>query len=169
MKRIVLLLTCILFILPSCIFAQPVIRKMKIEELTALIDSSKTPLVVNFWASWCQPCVHEIPWFEKTIANYADQQVKLVLVSLDFGDSYRKKELERFVKAQGYRATVIWLDETNADHFCPPVSPKWTGVIPATLMVNNAQQYRAFYPDQLKEARLKLELDKLVAGNTPAQ
>lgn len=149
-----------LFLAPAA-FSQD-IKKMKITDLVQLIDTSSVPLVVNFWATWCQPCIREIPWFEKAVAEYKEKGVKLLLVSLDFADDYKNKSIHRFVKKTAYQSQVIWLDETNADKFCPPIDSAWGGSIPATLMVNNRKSYRQFFEHQIKEERFKLELKKLV-------
>ncbi len=156
--------TClfIFFLLITTISFSQEIKKVKIEDVVNMIDTSSTPIIVNFWASWCQPCIHEIPWFEKAVAELKDKQVKMVLVSLDFGKDYREKLLDQFVKKQGYTSTVVWLDETNADKFCPKIDSSWDGSIPVTLMVNNQKKYRQFFEYQLKEERFKLELAKLV-------
>jgi thiol-disulfide isomerase/thioredoxin len=159
MKKTCILITFVL--LASVSFAQQ-IKKVKIEDVVNMIDTSSTPIIVNFWASWCQPCVHEIPWFEKAVAELKDKQVKVVLVSLDFAKDYKEKVLDQFVKKQGYTSTIVWLDETNADKFCPPIDSSWDGSIPVTLMVNNQKKYRQFFEFQLKEERFKLELAKLV-------
>lgn len=152
----------IFFLLITSISFSQEIKKVKIEDVVNMIDTSSTPIIVNFWASWCQPCIHEIPWFEKAVAELNDKQVKVVLVSLDFGKDYREKLLDQFVKKQGYTSTVVWLDETNADKFCPKIDSSWDGSIPVTLMVNNKKKYRQFFEYQLKEERFKLELAKLV-------
>ncbi len=159
MKKIIFLL---LFALSaSNVFSQE-IKKVKIEELVKMIDTSTSPIVVNFWASWCKPCIHEIPWFEKTVAAYNEKGVKMVLVSLDFKEDYQNKALHKFVKKTGYTSNVVWLDETDADKFCPPIDSAWGGSIPATLMVNNKKGYRQFFEFQVKEERFKQEIEKLV-------
>lgn len=159
MKKAIILFA-ILF-LASVSFSQE-IKKVKIDELVTMIDTSSTPIIVNFWASWCQPCVHEIPWFEKAVAELKDKHVKVLLVSLDFANDYKNKVLQKFVKEQGYTSSVVWLDETNADKFCPKIDSAWDGSIPVTLMVNNKTKYRQFFEFQLKEERFKLELAKLI-------
>jgi len=137
------------------------IEKVKMDDVVKMIDTSTTPLIVNFWASWCKPCVHEIPWFEQGIQAYKDKHIKLVLVSLDFAEDY-PKNLQAFVKRQNYQSTILWLNETNADSFCPKIDSSWSGSIPATIMVNNKTHYRQFFGEQIPEPRFKLELAKLV-------
>lgn len=138
------------------------IKKVKIEDVVKMIDTSSSPIIVNFWASWCQPCIHEIPWFEKAVAELKDKNVKILLVSLDFAPDYKNNTLRSFVKKQGYTSQVVWLDETNADKFCPKIDTAWDGSIPVTLMVNNKKHYHQFFEYQLKEERFRLELAKLV-------
>ncbi len=136
------------------------IKKIKMSELTKMIDSSTTPLVINFWASWCAPCIHEIPWFEKNIAA-SGNKAKLILVSIDFADDY-PKVLTAFAKKNGYKSEIVWLNETNADEFCPQIDKSWDGSIPATLLVNNKIQFRQFFGSQLPEEKFKEQLKKII-------
>jgi thiol-disulfide isomerase/thioredoxin len=158
MKKIITLLA--LLTIADFSQAQP-IRKMKMNELLKMIDTVKTPLVVNFWATWCGPCIREIPWFEKTMKQFADKKIKLILVSIDYPDEY-PANIAAFAKKNGYSAEIIWLNETDADVFCPKVDKTWQGTIPVTLMVNNKSKYRQFYNQQLPEQKLLQELQKLV-------
>ena len=159
MKRIVLLM---IWLLPAMYQADAQnIRKVNIDELVHMIDTSSVPLVVNFWATWCGPCIREIPWFEKTVAAYGNK-VKLLLVSIDFGEDY-PVSIREFVKKQGYQSQVVWLNETNADIFCPRIDKSWDGAIPVTLMVNNRARYRRFFGQQLPEEKFKVELAAMVS------
>lgn len=158
MKKLAIVLAVIL---TSTTVQSQEIKKVKINELAKMIDTSSVPLVVNFWASWCAPCIKEIPWFEKSVAAFKDQNVQLILVSLDFAEDY-PKGIAAFAKKNNYQSKIVWLDETNADEFCPKIDEKWDGAIPVTLMVNKKRQYRQFYAQQLPEQRLIQELQKLV-------
>ena len=137
------------------------VKKVKIGEIEDLIRNADYPLVVSFWATWCRPCIHEIPYLQETVEKYSDRNVELVLVSLDFKESF-PSVIESFVKKNGYKASFFWLNETNADQFCPKIDPKWDGSIPATLFVNNKTGYRKFYDRQLTPLQVEAEIKNQV-------
>ncbi len=136
------------------------IKEMKIADLEAYIQKSEKPLVINFWATFCRPCVEEIPYFLQTIKAKYKGEVELVLVSLDLPDYYPKR-ISSFVASNNFPAPIIWLNETDADYFCPRIDEKWSGAIPATLMVNNKKNYRKFYEQQLTRSELQGALNGL--------
>lgn len=137
------------------------IKKVKINDVLKMADTATSPLVINFWATWCAPCVNELKWFEKTVDEYKDKNVKVLLVSLDYGEDY-PNGIAKFAKNKGYKAPIVWLNEADATMFCPEIDKKWQGTIPVTLMVNNAKGYREFYDHQLPEGQLRIALNKLV-------
>ncbi len=137
------------------------VTKVKITDVVAMIDSATTPLVINFWATWCGPCVRELRYFEKVIQPFKAQGVKVVLVSLDYPDEF-PKGITDFAKNNGYTSELLWLNESDPTYFCPKIDPKWEASIPVTLMINPAKKYRQFYNTQLLETQLKLALQQLV-------
>ncbi|HEV2481727.1 MAG TPA: TlpA disulfide reductase family protein [Puia sp.] len=149
------------------VLAQPTIKKIKITDLEQTIAQSNHPLIVNFWATFCAPCNKEIPYFQSTVAQYKDQRVELILVSLDLPDYYPAR-IAAFAKERGYTVPIAWLDETNADYFCPKVDPGWTGGIPCSLFINNKTHYRRFFDRQLTEPQVGLEIKKMLAPPTAA-
>ncbi len=133
------------------------IQKWKITDLTEMIEKSDSVLVINFWATFCKPCVEEIPDLIKFTKKYSKQKVALYLVSLDLADYYPSK-IKKFVAAKKYATNIAWLDESNADYFCPIISPDWSGSIPATLFVNKKNGYSKFYEKKLTAAEIEKKI-----------
>ena len=134
------------------------IPSWKVTRLQDYIAKSDSILVINFWATFCKPCNEEIPYFQTTVDNYKDQKVKLLLVSLDIKEDYPK--IKAFAAKNNYTDQIVWLNETNADYFCPKVDKKWMGGIPSTLIINTKTGYRKFFEQQLKQEQLENELKK---------
>jgi thiol-disulfide isomerase/thioredoxin len=154
MFRLMMMLIALLAI--QCLAAQEV-KSIKITELEKTIAESKTPMVINFWATFCKPCVAEIPYFQDEVKKQKAQGVQLVLVSLDL-KSYFPQKIRSFATSRKFTAPILWLNETDADYFCPKVDPKWSGVIPATLFINNNKGYRKFYEEPVSREILKKEI-----------
>jgi len=144
-----------------------IIQKVKMDDIVKLFDNkSDTIYVVNFWATFCKPCIAEMPGLIKVADKYKDLNVKLILVSLDLPDFYPKK-IAAFVAERKFDASIAWLNETNADHFCPMISDKWSGAIPATIIVNAKSGYKKFFDDEITEDVFEAEL-RTAASSTPA-
>ena len=153
----------IVFIFSASVNAQA-IKKVKIEELETYIKNSNHPLVISFWATWCIPCIHEIPWLQTAVEENRSKNAEYILVSLDFAEAFPKK-IEAFIKERNFKARFFWLDETNADIFCPRIDEKWSGGIPANLFVNNKTGYRKFIGRQLTDRQALAEIALLVSEN----
>ncbi|MBL7744700.1 MAG: TlpA family protein disulfide reductase [Chitinophagaceae bacterium] len=159
MKR---LLAISFFVLSATVHAQE-IKKVKITDLEKIVRDSKNPLIVNFWATWCMPCIEEIPYFQTLVKKYEKDSVKLLLVSLDMKEDYEK--LRPFATKRKFTAPIVWLNESNADYFCPKVDEKWSGAIPATLFINHKTGYRKFFEEQIKEEALEKEIMAILGKN----
>lgn len=166
MKKVIVVLVISLAATVSA-GAQGVLR-VKISDLEKTIRDSRTPLVVNFWATFCQPCIEELPHFVSAIKRHTKDSVRLLLVSLDLEDAY-PDHIRKFAQKRNWDVPIVWLDETNADYFCPQVDSTWTGSIPATLFINNQTGYRRFYEQPLPEADFNAALERLLSpGISPA-
>lgn len=130
------------------------------QELEPLLskDDEKT-YVINFWATWCAPCIKELPAFEKLRANYNEKNVEVILVSLDFPNQIESK-LVPFVKKNKLKSQVILLNDPDQDTWIPKISKRWSGAIPATLMYNSKK--RAFYERSFEFDELETELKKFL-------
>jgi len=135
-KTIKRILTLFAFIFSITAFSQKKIPVYKIDKLLSRIEKNNDTLyIVNFWATWCKPCIQELPDFEKINAEYKNQKVKVILVTLDFKEELKKRVVP-FIKKNKYTTEVILLDEVDGS-FIDKVSKDWSGAIPATLLIKN--------------------------------
>ncbi|WMI65972.1 TlpA disulfide reductase family protein [Aestuariibaculum sp. YM273] len=95
--------------------------------------------VVNFWATWCVPCVKELPYFERLRKAYADKNVEVLLVSLDFPHQYDTK-LKPFIKNRKIQSEVVALDDADMNTWIPKVNESWSGSIPATIIYKDDER-----------------------------
>lgn len=162
MKKIAIVI--VLLVLVSGLAAQE-LTAVKMTDLETRIREAKAPLVINFWATWCRPCVEEIPYFLDEIKKHNTRTgadtVQLWLVSLDMKESY-PDIIRQFVSRRGWQGSFLWLNETNADYFCPRIDSSWSGAIPATLFINPATGYRLFREEQISRQELGELLKQLV-------
>ena len=144
------------------------IPKMKITDIEKYIKSSADEvLVLSFWATFCKPCVAEIPSFISITNKYKSSHVKLLLVSLDLPSYYPAKILS-FAKKHHLNTNIAWLNETNADYFCPKIDAQWSGSIPATLIINTKTGYRKFFEEEIAANVFEKELKKAMRdGKSP--
>lgn len=133
----------------------------KLADLQAAMDTASGPTIINFWATFCKPCIAEIPYFQEAANRYRSKGVKLILVSLDLKESY-PKAVRNFVVKRKVTAPVVFLDESNADLFLPAVDSSWSGSIPASLFINRSKGYRQFHETELSKATLDAEIRKML-------
>lgn len=104
--------------------------------------SDDTIYVYNFWATWCKPCVQELPYFDSLNDYHGETPIKLTLVSLDFKTQIESRLLP-FIAAQKIRNEVVVLTDGNVNSWIDKVDSSWSGAIPATLIYKG--QKKLFY------------------------
>ncbi len=134
------------------------VKKIGIPELEKILKSPDDKLfVVNFWATWCAPCVKELPLFEKAAGKYDKSKVSFLLISLDF-PSQIEKQLIPFLKKNNISLDVTVMTNLDYNSWIDKVDPSWHGNIPATLFFNNQKKKRHFHAGEVDGN----ELEKLI-------
>lgn len=136
------------------------VRIIDYNELAPILNQTNdTVYVINFWASWCQPCVEELPYFKKVYNENKDKNFRMILVSLDFPRQLDSR-VKPFIKKHGLNMEILLLDDPDANAWINKVDESWTGSIPATLILYNG--IREFYEKQLSYEELnQIVLSKL--------
>ncbi len=132
---------------------------VKLEKLQQIIQEEKNQIqVINFWATWCAPCLKELPLFEKLHNDRQDVRVRLVSMDMDLDPDPEK--VRKFVLRKKIQSEVLILNERNPNAWIDKLEKGWSGSLPATLVVNNKTGKRKFVEKELHDG----DLEKLIAG-----
>lgn len=118
--------------------------------------------IVNFWATWCAPCVKELPYFDGLAQTIDGRNVKVILVSLDMIKDARTK-LPAFVRRKKIKSQVIVLHEPDADAWISKVDKNWSGAIPATLIFS--ANSRKFFEQSFTQQSLNETINLFINSN----
>lgn len=153
--RLYIAVFCLTFTLFSSQAASQIAEVIKLDNLKQMLSpESDTIYVINFWATWCKPCVKEMPYFEKLGANFADKKLKVILISLDF-TKHLETQLIPYLKKNKIQSRVMLLDEPDANRWIDLVDPSWSGAIPATLVIHASTNHRSFYEKEFTYVELE--------------
>lgn len=134
-----LMVAVVMYVFAPQLYAQSQVAEKQItvknfQQLQPLLHTENDSVyVVNFWATWCAPCVNEIPHFERLPQTYGSEKVKVLMVSLDFPNEVESR-LIPFIEEHNMQNEVILLNDPDANSWIPKVDKDWTGAIPATLI-----------------------------------
>ena len=139
-------------------FAQA--RIVKLPELQKVMSDPSTEIkVINFWATWCGPCIKELPLFEKL--NRERKDVAVTLVSMDMDLDPNPEKVHKFVARKKIESPVLILDETNPNNYIDKIAEEWSGALPATIVINTKTGKRKFVEKELHEGDLEKLIDEV--------
>jgi len=136
------------------------IEYIKVPELEKMLNNHENKLfIVNLWATWCAPCVKELPAFEKVAGEYDQSKVRFIMISLDF-PSQVENQLKPFLKKNNISLDVSVMMDPDYNSWIDKVDPQWQGNIPSTLFVNNVKKSRYFHSGEITEQELRTIINK---------
>jgi thiol-disulfide isomerase/thioredoxin len=132
---------------------------IKLDKLKEIIERrSDDVVIVNFWATWCAPCIKELPIFEKVSAE-KKPGIQVYLVSMDLDLDPNPEKVYRFIDRKKLQSSVLLLNEKDPNGWIDQIDPAWSGALPATLVINQKTGHRKFIGKELHEG----ELEKVIA------
>ncbi len=138
--------------------AQPA-KTIKLVDLQKMLEEKGDKIqVINFWATWCAPCVKELPLFEK-LTEQGLPGVEVSLVSMDLDLDPDPEKVYKFISRKNLQSKVLLLDEQNPNSWINKIEKQWSGSLPATIVINQRTGQRKFVEKELHEG----DLEKLIA------
>jgi len=135
------------------------VKLLNIDQLNERIEKGKDSIyVVNFWATWCAPCIKELPHFEKLNAEFKSEKLAVLLVSVDFKSKLNSAVIP-FIKRKNIKSQVFLLNESDPQQYIDRIEKSWSGSIPATLFIKGDK--RKFIESEFTYEQLLTEYKKL--------
>ena len=154
------LLSVLIFCLRMQAQAQSTIPILNLDELkNRYTQQNDTTYIVNFFATWCGPCIQEMPMLNKFYEEHRNTNIQLIFISLD-NPSYIKK-LPNKMQKLGVQAPVYLLKANSDYSWLPQVDSRWQGSIPATMIINTKKNVKAFFETPMDKGQLEFYLKKL--------
>ncbi len=134
------------------------IEQITMEQLQAktIHTENDTLYIVNFWATWCGPCVAELPYFELAAKEHTNQKIKILLISLDFVSE--KAKVEAFIKKKNLQNQVYLLNAGDPNKWIDQIDTSWDGAIPATVFYKSGKKV-FFHEGDLTQAELSEKIN----------
>ena len=120
------------------------------------------PLLVNFWATWCDPCREEFPELVKIDTQYREKGLDFIAVSLD-DLAEIKTAVPAFLRGMGATMPAYLLNASDPDLAVSAVDPEWHGALPATFLFDSQGKiaYKRF--GRIKPLELRAAIEKVMS------
>jgi thiol-disulfide isomerase/thioredoxin len=128
---------------------------------TLLTQQRQLPLLVNFWATFCDPCRDEFPDLVKIDKDYRPHALEFVTVSLD-DVSEIKNEVPKFLDSMKATMPAYLLDASDPEPAINLVDPRWRGDLPATYLYNEKGEVVYKHIGRVNTAELREAIEKVV-------
>jgi thiol-disulfide isomerase/thioredoxin len=124
------------------------VKVLKFNQFEPYLENKNDSVyLINFWATWCSPCIEELPSIEKAGQKYSDKKLKIILVSLDMPEQIHSR-LYPFLRKNKIKSDVILLDDPDQNRWINLVNKDWMGDIPFTIIYS--KNFRQYYNEELK-------------------
>jgi thiol-disulfide isomerase/thioredoxin len=126
---------------------------MQFSDFSNFLETKNDTLyIINFWATWCKPCLQELPHFETVAAQTAGKKTKVLLVSVD-GEIRWQTALQPYLEKHPQLPPVWTLYDKRPTDWIDRISPSWSGAIPGTLFMYNGT--KTFYEKEFTYEELQ--------------
>lgn len=142
------------------------VREINLDDLKKMLqrDGKDTrPLLLNFWATWCDPCREEFPDLVKLDADYRDKGLNFIAISLDDVTDI-KSAVPKFLNEMKAKMPVVLLNVNDPEPAIKAVDATWDGQLPATFLYDKDGKIVFKHFGRIQPAELRTAIDKQVGA-----
>jgi len=146
---------------PALLLLSPRVKTVDMQQLQTMTgkQSNDTLYVVNFWATWCKPCVHEMPYFETSSQKFKNQKVKFIFVSTNY--AREAEQVKNFINQKKVQSDVLLINAGTPNSWIDAIDSNWSGAIPATIMYKHGKT-ALFHEGEFTQAQLDSVIQKQI-------
>jgi thiol-disulfide isomerase/thioredoxin len=126
------------------------------------------PLLINFWATWCDPCREEFPDLVKIDETYRQRGLDFALVSLDDVAEIKTSVPQFIEKMRAARIPAYLLNVKDPETAIAAVDKEWRGDLPATFLFDARGQIVFKHMGRIKPKELRAAIDKTLNASAPS-
>jgi len=142
----------------------PPVAVISVDQLRQLIRSdSGNVVLVNAWATWCKPCIEELPRLAELSREYAGKPLTIILVSADEADLALTSVKEVLTDA-GIVLQTYLVSGSGDEYFINSMSPKWSGALPTTFLYDRKGVLRKMMTGKQSYSKFSAEVDTLLGS-----
>ncbi len=145
----------------------PVIREMNLETLKNLLQrgaggQEARPLLINFWATWCEPCREEFPDLVRISADYGKSNLDFITISLDDPEDSKTK-VPKFLREMRAQMPAYLLNVIDPQTVIDTIDPQWHGGLPATFLYDASGKRVFKHTGRIDAQELRTAIDKVTS------
>lgn len=134
---------------------EPIIYNINLKQIKTLLSENKQGLtIINLWATWCPPCVAELPHFGNIYEKYPKEKVHLYLINVE-GKEIKEKVLEPFLKKNLLPCPVYLLEEGTPEELEKVLKTEISGALPITLIYNSGGKLLKKFEESISEEDIR--------------
>lgn len=139
----------------------PQVRQIDGDALGKLLKPNGKPLLINFWATWCGPCVEEFPELVKINSDYGDK-LDVAAISMDELAEINR-DVPKFLAKVKAKMPAYLLKTTDDDTALQNIDKSWQGGLPFTILINADGSVAYTRQGMFNSKTLREEIDKTLA------
>ncbi len=140
-----------------------VVREINVEEMKKLVARKGQPLLINFWATWCEPCRAEFPDLVQIDKEYRGRGLEMITFSLDDIADIKTTVPQFLAEMKASHIPAYLLNVSDPGEAVSAIDPEWNGALPTTFIFDSHGQITYKHTGRIKPDAVREAIGKVIA------